>query len=127
MAKLEIALTLEQHQLDWLQSMAKKYNLPTADKALRIVIMYLKQIKDSADAKLKELSSNSHVEQNPVTGNHAIDQVHDSFLDEVMITYNLSSKDKVVHLILEYAMSNADERTLFEVKRCRHGETCKNC
>ncbi|KAL3683658.1 hypothetical protein R1sor_001680 [Riccia sorocarpa] len=127
MAKREISLTLEQQQLDWLQSMATKYGLPTPDKALRIVILFAKQVKDSVSSSFKELSSKSTADKSPVTRMHAIDEVHDTFLEEFKNRYNLSSKDQAVHVILEYCVTNADEKTLFEVKRCRHGETCKSC
>ncbi|KAL2635518.1 hypothetical protein R1flu_006997 [Riccia fluitans] len=122
MAKREISLTLEQQQLDWLQSMATKYNLPTADKALRIIVLYAKQVNDSAAPLFKELSSKSQAEKSPVTEMHTIDEVHDTFLEEFKGSYNLSSKDQAVHVILEYCMSHADEKTIFETVNLGNNE-----
>jgi hypothetical protein len=52
---------------------------------------------------------------------------HDYYLQELVSKYGLGSKDKAARVVLDYAMTSGDESTIFEVKRCRHGSTCKNC
>ncbi|CAM6101238.1 unnamed protein product [Calypogeia fissa] len=125
MAKLEISLTLDQRQLDWLQNMADKYSLPTADKALRIVILFTKRGKEFNQTIFKERDGQEI--KNGVTGKHAVDKVHDDYLEEVVTNYKLGGKDQAVQIIVDYAISHIDEKTLFEVKLCKHGDTCKHC
>ncbi|KAG0557040.1 hypothetical protein M758_11G095300 [Ceratodon purpureus] len=125
-SKKELDLHLEKKQLEWLEAMAKKYNLPSAGKALRISILYTKQADDDAAifAKVQSIIVDT---SDLVETRQQVDDVHDKYLQDLVEKYGLGSKDKATRLILDYVMTSGDEATVFEVKRCRHGETCKNC
>lgn len=123
---MELSLKLEKKQLDWLETMAKKYNLPSAGKALRISILYTKQANDDAAifAKVESIIDDSSA---LIETRQAVDDVHDKYLQDLVEKFGLGSKDKATRIIFDYVMTSGDEATIFEVKRCRHGETCKNC
>jgi len=125
-SKIELPLHLEKAQIEWLEAMAKKYNLPSAGKALRISILYTKQADEDATifAKVQSITDdNSGLTESC----QQLDEVHDKYLQDLVVKYGLGSKDKATRIILDYVMTSGDEATVFEVKRCRHGDTCKNC
>lgn len=125
-SKVELSLHVEKKQLDWLETMAKKYNLPSAGKALRICIVYTKQANDDAAifAKVQSIIDDSSA---LIETRQSVDDAHDKYLQDLVVKFGLGNKDKATRLILDCVMTSGDEATIFEVKRCRHGETCKNC
>ncbi|CAM6018000.1 unnamed protein product [Sphagnum compactum] len=120
--KVGVWLSLEPKQLKWLETMTKKYGLPTAGKAFRIVILYTKQYEDDASnsfAKLRSMVDDD--DSNLVKSIQKLDDVHINYLQELVSKYDLESKDQVARMILDYAMASShDESTIFKVKRCRN-------
>ncbi|CAK9875573.1 unnamed protein product [Sphagnum jensenii] len=125
--KTGVSLSLERKQLDWLEIMSKKYGLPTPGKAFRIVILYTKQKEHDAADIFAKVQSIVDDDSTLVNSLQKLDDVHDCYLQELVSKYGLGSKDKAARVVLDYAMTSGDESTIFEVKRCRHGSTCKNC
>lgn len=124
--KLEIELTLDQGHIEWLEKSMEEYSLPSLDKAIRIVLSYAQQ---SANEMLifEKVRCNFCTNKQKVTRKHIIDSVHDEYLDEMVSKHKLASKDKAVRIVLDYAMTSVDGATIFQVKRCAHGDSCKNC
>ncbi|XP_024401737.1 uncharacterized protein [Physcomitrium patens] len=124
--KVTLSLHLEKKQLAWLEEMVKKYNLPSAGKALRICFTYTKQAGEDAAvfAKVPSIIADN---EDLVESSQEIDDVHDKYLQSLVETYSLGSKDKASRVILDYVMTSGNEATIFEVKRCKHGDVCKNC
>lgn len=95
-------------------------------KALRICFTYTKQAGEDAAvfAKVPSIIADN---EDLVESSQEIDDVHDKYLQSLVETYSLGSKDKASRVILDYVMTSGNEATIFEVKRCKHGDVCKNC
>jgi hypothetical protein len=96
-------------------------------KAFRIVILYTKHKEHDAADIFAKVQSIVDDDSTLVNSLQKLDDVHDYYLQELVSKYGLGSKDQAARVVLDYAMTSGDESTIFEVKRCRHGSTCKNC
>eukprot|EP00250_Pteridium_aquilinum_P010727 c1958_g1_i1 orf=216-758(-) len=124
--KLELDVTLDQGHLDWIEQCAQEFGLPSVDKAIRILLTYAQHVADEM-LIFEQVRCNFCKDKQKVAKKYTIDLAHDQYLDDMVSKHKLASKDKALRIIVDYAISSDEKATIFGVKRCSHGDTCKNC
>lgn len=124
--KLELGITLDQGHIDWIQQCTQEFGLPSVDKTLRILLTYAQHAANEM-LIFEQVRCNFCKDKQKSTKEFTVDLAHDQYLEDMVSKHKLSSKDKAVRIIVDYAISSDDKETIFGVKRCNHGDTCKNC
>ncbi|MCO5591921.1 hypothetical protein L7F22_045914 [Adiantum nelumboides] len=91
--KLELEITLDQGHLDWIEQCTKEFGLPSADKALRILLTYAQHAANET-LVFEQVRCNFCKDKQKATKKYIVDLAHDKYLEDMVSKHKLASKDK---------------------------------
>lgn len=116
--KRRLEVTLDASHLQWLATMARKYNLADTGKALRVCVTFAKQAGDEEVVYgVKRCSAATAAQKRKQRASFMLDAVLVDYLEAATAKHNLPDVSKTMRVILDYSAQVADETTVFGVVR----------